>query len=101
MKLRITSIGILQTAKTAGALYGVVGLIFGVFAFFIELFVPSGYFAGPSGIGPAILALILGPIVYAIGGFVAFAIGGWLYNLVAARTGGVELEATHVGADVL
>jgi len=98
MNLRITSIGITQTANTVAALYGLLGLIFGILAFFFALFAPSSRFATTSGVIPAIFALILFPILYALGAFIFVAIGSWVYNVVAAKTGGVEFHATQVGA---
>jgi len=101
MKLRITSIGISQTARTVAALYGLLGIIVGVFAFFFALYAPSSRFATTSGFVPAIFALILFPIFYALGAFIFVAIGSWVYNFVAAKTGGVEFHTTPVSADIV
>jgi hypothetical protein len=44
--------------------------------------------AGAAGIA----ALIIFPIMYGVIGFIAGAIGGALYNLVASMIGGIEIE---------
>ncbi len=86
---QIKSFGILQTAKFAGVLYVVMTAIFAI----------------PSGIVGALVAVIAGkpeglisllfivlPIFYGIFGFLMVALMCWLYNVVAARMGGVEIE---------
>lgn len=47
--------------------------------------------AGIMGIA-GIAALIIFPIMYGVIGFIAGAIGGALYNLVASMVGGIEIE---------
>lgn len=42
--------------------------------------------------GLAIAAIIILPIVYAIMWFIAAAIGAFLYNIIADRTGGIEFQ---------
>lgn len=39
--------------------------------------------------------LILMPILYLIFGFLCAAFGAWVYNLVAARIGGVEFTVSQ------
>jgi len=96
MTMRVRSIGILQTAKTAAALYGLIGIILGAVAFFVYLFAPAKS-AGGAGIVPALLALILVPVFYGVVGFIGIAISAWIYNFVAEKTGGVEFTTTNVG----
>jgi len=96
MTTRISSIGIMQTAKTMAGLYGFIGIIGGVVAFVFYLVAPARSVGGP-GILMAILALILLPIIYAIFGYIAIAIGAWIYNFVASKTGGVEFTTTNIG----
>jgi hypothetical protein len=96
MTMRISSIGVMQTAKTLAALYALIGIIIGIVAFFVFLFAPT-HSAGGGGILTAILALIVIPIFYAVIGFIAIAIAAWIYNVVAEKTGGVEFTATNVG----
>lgn len=80
---QIKKFGIVQTAKVAAILYLVFGAIFLVPMTLITL-VASGEAAS--------LFLILLLPVYAIGGFIVVAICCWIYNLVAGKFGGIEIE---------
>ena len=102
----IRRIGVLSLATVMGALYGLLGLIFGgIFALFSLLGAgllstmqtedaPSALFSVMFGVG----AVIFLPILYGLMGFVGGALGAWLYNVVAAMTGGLrlEVEQTHL-----
>ena len=83
---QIKRFGVLQTAKVAGAVYLVLGVIAGVLAFFGSMF---GGIRGMA-IG-GVMALLL-PIAYAVLGAVATALGCVVYNLVAERIGGIEID---------
>ncbi len=64
-----------------------------IYAFFIIAFAGMmGDGAGAIGAGIAIVVVIVGPIVYGILVFLLGLLMAWLYNVVAARIGGVELE---------
>jgi hypothetical protein len=41
---------------------------------------------------PGLLKVMLLPILYGLGGFVVTAIFCWLYNAVAKRLGGIEID---------
>ena len=84
----------LSFAKIAGLLYAVMGFIGGLFMWMFSG-VMSGIggaemdaFAAFFGMG----ALITLPILYGIMGFIFGFIGAWLYNLVADRIGGIEVD---------
>jgi hypothetical protein len=81
---QIKSFGVFQTAKVMGALYFVFGLVFGTIGFLISLF--SGRFFH------ALFMLVVVPIGYAVGGFIVTAIFCAIYNEVAKRVGGIEVE---------
>ncbi len=86
---QIKSVGILQTAKLAGALYVVVTAIFAIPIGIIGALV--SILAGkPEGL--IFLVFIVAPIFYGIVGFLMVALLCWLYNVVAARMGGIEIE---------
>ena len=89
MPHRITHIAPLSLARVLGAVYFVLGLLFAIFL--IVASVVDGDEEGPS-IGLAIAI----PILYGVGGFVASALVAALYNAVAARLGGIELEIVSV-----
>jgi hypothetical protein len=82
---RLSRISVGQTAKVAGLLYGLMGIIL------LPLFmIPA--FVGADGAGfPAAFALVL-PILYGVFGYIFTAIGCALYNWVAGRVGGIELN---------
>lgn len=79
----IKKIGTKSLAKLLGVLYGVLGLIAGVF-FAIASLVSGDYI----GIG----AIVLFPILYGLMGLIGGFITAWLYNIVAAKIGGLEMD---------
>jgi len=74
-----------QTAKVMGALYGLMGLVF------MPIFVVAALIS-PETMGFGLGLAIALPILYALCGGVAVAIGCALYNLVAGWVGGIEVE---------
>ena len=86
---QIKSFGILQTAKFVGVLYVVMTAIFAIPLGIVGALV--AVIAGkPEGL--TFLFFMLAPIFYGIFGFLMVALICWLYNVVAARMGGVEIE---------
>jgi hypothetical protein len=80
-----------------GGLYGLFGLIYGVFfALFAGLGaivgLASGQVGALLGLGFALLALIGAPILFGVMGLVAGAVFAFLYNVVASRLGGLQLQ---------
>ncbi|MGI8402606.1 MAG: hypothetical protein ACR2NS_13545 [Gemmatimonadaceae bacterium] len=83
MRYRIKRFGAHSTAATVAILYFILAL----------LFVPILYFASqtnPTNRLPAII-LILGPVCYAVFGYIVTAFACWLYNIIALWTGGVAM----------
>ena len=83
MQYRLKRFGIHPTAVIVAIIYFILAIVF----------VPVVYLASrnaPNGSLPPIL-LIIGPVLYGIFGYVFTAIGCWLYNIVASRTGGIAL----------
>ena len=81
---QLKSFNVIQTATTMAAVYAVIGAIAGVL-FFLGM-LASGRFLGAVG------ALIGMPIAYSVGGFIFTAIACFIYNEVAKRVGGIEVE---------
>ncbi len=80
---RLSRIAVGQTAKVAGLLYGLMGIL--LLPFFL---IPA--FLGVEDDGfPTALALVL-PILYGVFGYIFTAIGCALYNWVAGKMGGIE-----------
>ena len=95
--MRVKSVGIVSSAKISGALYALMGLIFGAIFALMSLF-SQGMWASEAN-GSVFLGLIFGvgaivflPIFYGAMGVVAGAVGAALYNWVAGMIGGLELE---------
>ena len=89
---RLKRLGVLFSAKLLAILMAFMGLIAGILysfgGFFYELFTGTLN----SGTVLAFGALIGMPGTFAIFGFVAGAVGAVLYNFVARRLGGIELD---------
>jgi hypothetical protein len=81
-------------ARIAGVLYAVMGIFFGAA---VSLFSTFGAFTPPDGgsrlpffFGAA--AIVVLPIFYGCLGFVTALVGATLYNILAGRVGGIELD---------
>jgi hypothetical protein len=85
----IRSIGVLSAAKVMGALYFILGEIAGLF--FALAALAHGHPIR------AILALIFVGAIQGVIGFVICAIFVWLYNQIAARIGGIEVQTVQFG----
>ena len=79
-KVKINRIGILSLGKISGILYFILGLIADI-AF---LLIP--------GFGFSLIFVIIFPILYGIMGLVIGVVMAFLYNLIAERFGGLEIE---------
>ncbi|HYB92131.1 MAG TPA: hypothetical protein VEC38_13935 [Candidatus Binataceae bacterium] len=80
----IKSIGVLQTAKVLGAIYLALAAFFGL-AIGISILLRGHP-------GRAIFVIFIVPILYGGGSFLVTIIMCSIYNLVAAKLGGVEIE---------
>lgn len=101
--MRIHKVGVLSLANVLGLLYGLLGLIFG--ALFTLMSLAGAGFGmmmgggmhdgtGMGWMGPlfGIAAIVLLPLFYGAMGWLTGAVTAFLYNLVAARIGGIELD---------
>jgi hypothetical protein len=91
MAQRIRRFGVGQTAKVVGVLYTLIGLVFAPFILLAALFAPEE--AG-MGIGFAVAL----PIIYGVAGFIFSAIGCVIYNMVASKVGGIEIQMDETTA---
>jgi hypothetical protein len=102
----VKSVGVLSVGKVFACLYALLGLIVGgIFSLFALASALAGAAAGgapPDAQHSGAVALLLGagaiiimPILYGLGGFVGGMIAAALYNVVAAITGGIEIELTE------
>ena len=90
---KIKSLGVLSVGKIMGILYAAMGLlIVPFFLLFSALGVLAGERASGFGLAAAIVVTFFIPIFYGVIGFVGGVICAFLYNLVAERFGGIEIE---------
>jgi ABC-type polysaccharide/polyol phosphate export permease len=92
MTTRIRNINPLQLGIVYAVLYALLGVIIGVCFALIGMVASSMAPSGAFSFGW--LSVIIFPILYAVIGFIAGLIVGFLYNLVAGWTGGIELTFT-------
>jgi len=90
MKKQIVQVSLMQSAKVMASLYFVTTLPF------VLLMVLSGGF-GASFFSPFLMILL--PAAYAVCGFLGTLLAGWIYNLVAARIGGIEFQTVEVATN--
>jgi hypothetical protein len=82
---QIKSFNVIQTAKVLGALYFIFGLVG-------TLIITSISLGAKKGRGPGLVLAVLAPFIYGVGGFISTAAFCWLYNVIAKRLGGIEVE---------
>jgi hypothetical protein len=87
MRQQVSHISVHQTAKVLAIIYGVLGLIFSPLIWLASRGTPDE--AMP------LWLVVLFPLLYAVFGYIATAIGAAVYNAVAARIGGVEVTLTE------
>lgn len=87
MNKEITSIPPFPAARIFAVLYFIIGLLVVPFVA-LPLLLRGQEGSAAVGLGVAIAF----PVLYAVVGFVGVALGCWLYNVVAARIGGVQLR---------
>ena len=78
-----------QTAKLFAVVYAVLGLILAPIFYLVSQLGPKDERIG---VGIAVLF----PIMYAVFGYIFVNIGCRLYNFIAARVGGIEVETRDV-----
>ena len=90
---RLKKIGVLSSSKLLAIVMALIGLIAGIVYSFggaiLDILTTGSV---NSGTALAFLALIGMPIIFSVPGFIAGALGAFLYNLVAGWVGGVEMD---------
>ncbi len=95
----IKSVGVLSVAKTMGALYAALGLLF--LPFFLLIGLPGSMIPNQGGQNPFAGGMFFGlraPVFYGVLGFIFGALGAFLYNLIAKWLGGIEVQLQPTGA---
>lgn len=89
----IKRLDVLSVALILGALYAILGFIMGLFFALIGgAFRTTADIPGAFGLFFGVAAIVLFPILYGVIGFVFGAIVSFLYNILAARIGGIKIE---------
>ena len=92
--VKIEKIDVASAAKIYGLTLGILGFVIGIFyALFLSAF--SGLLgdlpiAGAGGLG--LIMVIFFPIIYGVLGFIMGALGSVVYNFVASKIGGLEIQ---------
>jgi len=89
-KKRVKKIGILQTSLISAIIFFFLSLILVVPIMLIMGI--AGGFSDNMGFAFGGLLLMFMPIMYAIMGFLMTALWCWLYNVIAKKIGGIEIE---------
>lgn len=89
----IKSVNVMSCAKMMGAFYGAIGLLVIPFALIAGLASLAGGNSQNAIEGVAMLVFgIFAPAFYGGLGFLFGAFGAWVYNQVAKRLGGIQIE---------
>lgn len=92
----IKKIGVGSAARIYGLTLAGIGVIIGIPYGLIALdFIGAENTGLPFGSGFFIFVIIGFPIFYGIIGFVIGALFAWMYNVVANKTGGLEIELSE------
>ncbi|TKJ17183.1 hypothetical protein CEE44_01455 [Candidatus Woesearchaeota archaeon B3_Woes] len=88
----IKKLGVLSVAKIQGVIMAFIGLLYGiVYTIFGNLSDVLAE-AGAVGVGLGYAGIIILPFFYGIFGFIGGAFVAFLYNNVADRVGGIQIE---------
>jgi hypothetical protein len=88
---KVKKIGVLSLAKIFGIIYAFFGFIGGILFTVLSLF---GFNSDQLGYNFGIGGLLLLPIIYGVFGFIGGLLSAYVYNLAAARLGGIVVEIT-------
>jgi hypothetical protein len=100
---RLTRIGVMSTATTLAALYGILGLVYALLyaviiaAFGALLGATGSTSAGVAAFGMGVLVIVIlaaAPVIFAIMGFIVGGLMALIYNFVAKYTGGIAFEVS-------
>lgn len=97
---------VLSVMKLAGVIYGVIGLVGGIFfamfaalGFFAEQGKGNDPFSGPAGVLIAVVFAVVFPVVYGIIGALGAGLMSALYNVTSNRLGGIRVDVEDAPAE--
>jgi hypothetical protein len=89
----VTRIGAASAFKVGLMVYGVLGLLAGIFCSVVAMAAPSAHAHMPfSGHYVGLFAVLLCPILYGLFGGITSLIGALIYNLASRWVGGLQVE---------
>ena len=95
----VQSVGVMSVAKIMGAIHALLGLVFVPFFLLFGLIASmapkqngGNTSAVAVGLVGALVLAVIAPVFYGTIGFIFGAIGAFLYNVIAKRLGGIEVE---------
>lgn len=90
MRKQIVHLSVHQTSKVLAAMYAAVFTVFFVIPWAVSHLFQGEMLAG-------LIVLVLMPLIYWVVLYIGYVVGCWVYNLIAARVGGIELELQDIG----
>lgn len=82
----------MSAAKVGGALYAMLGLVFGCLFTLVSFTGFSAANMGPMGALFGVGAIIILPLMYGILGFIFAGLSAFLYNIASKAAGGLEIQ---------
>jgi len=97
---------VLSVMKLAGVIYGLIGLILGiffaigaVFGLFASQDQANSPFAGLSGALIAVVLVVICPVVYGVAGALGAGLMSAIYNITSKRFGGIRVDLDEAPAE--
>jgi len=90
--MELKKINVMSFAKIQGLIGVAIGLIAGVIYALIALIAPFSTDIDISVLRITASLIILFPLIYGVLGFIGGALIAWIYNVIAKRIGGIEIE---------
>ena len=90
----VKRIGLFSSLKVGFVVYGLMGLVAGVFCSVVAFVVPSAHHAHLPWVSPTVslFAVILCPVLYGTIGAIVTVFSALIYNLASGWVGGLEVE---------
>ena len=89
---QLKRLGVMSVARLYAILMAIAGFIVGLFMAILSLISGMAANSAVLGFGLGLASIIVFPIIYAVTGFICGAIGAFLYNVVAGKIGGIEMD---------
>ena len=94
--MELKSVGVFRCGIICAILYGLMGVVEGVFILVLSAFAPNTSGPGmPKAFGIGIAFAM--PIFTIVAGFLGGVLTAWLYNLIARWVGGIQLHLEPIG----